>query len=65
MSAYLMQEMAAHHQAELEVEARQARLVKEAKGARSGESHTDIVGAIKGILSFRGAALRPAVNGGH
>lgn len=65
MSAYLMQEMAAYHRAELDAEAHRNRLAKEAKGARQAAGHGDIVSTIRGLFTQRSATLRPAVNGGH
>lgn len=65
MSAYLMQEMAALHEADIRREADRERLIRAAKGARSQGSHVDFVGAVLNALGLKGSGLRPALNSGN
>lgn len=64
MSAFLMQDIARMHAAELQQEVDNDRLVQTAKAGRTKHGHGDIVGAVLGALGLRGS-LRPALNGGH
>jgi hypothetical protein len=64
MSAYLMQQMAESHAADLRHEAERERLIRQAKAARGGSGHVDFVGAVLSALGLKGG-LRPAANPGN
>ena len=65
MSAFLMQEMAQMHAADLRNEVDRERLIRAAKAARGQQGHADFVGAILNVLGLKGSGLRPAVNAGN
>jgi hypothetical protein len=65
MSAYLMQEIAAMHEADLRHEAERERLIRQAKDARGQHGHIDFVGVVLNALGVKGGGVRPAMNPGH
>ena len=64
MSAYLMQQMAEMHAADLRHEAERERLIRQAKAARGDQGHVDFVGTVLAALGLKGN-LRPASNPGN
>jgi hypothetical protein len=65
MSAYLMQEMAAMHEADLRHEAERERLIRQAKAARGQHDHIDFVAVVLNALGLKAGGARPALNPGN